>query len=92
MGCLNEHLETHGILKIPQKILAMESKLEAINTHLLAQASGLEEVATKNEYRHNQARSWTSDRANFKSNLKQTLVMTDQREEKKGGKECEKNK
>lgn len=70
VGCLNEHLEAHGVLKIPQKILTMQSKSEAINTHLLAQASGLEEVATMSEYRHNQARSWTSDRAAFKSNLK----------------------
>lgn len=70
VGCLNEHLEAHGVLKIPQKILAMESKSEAINTHLLEQASGLEEGATKNEYSHNQARSWTSDTATWKSNLK----------------------
>lgn len=47
VGCLNEHLEAHGVLKIPQKILAMESKSEAINTQLLEQASGLEERAKR---------------------------------------------
>lgn len=70
VGCLNKHLEAHGVLKIPQKILAMESKSEAITTHLLEQASGLEEAAAKTEYRHNQARSRTSDRATCKSNVK----------------------
>lgn len=47
VGCLNEHLEAHGVLKIPLKILAMELKSEAINTQLLAQASGLEEGAKR---------------------------------------------
>lgn len=55
------HLEALGALKIPQKILAKESKLEAINTHLLAQGNEVDGVGTKNECRHNQVWNWTPE-------------------------------